>query len=179
MKKEIHICDVWSKIWKVRPNSKVHGQGSLLNHFKIPSSGSCSAHVHAVPPVFLLLFVLLHHPVLLPQTSVHQSVMHSALFHTRPAFLPQAAVKVAQGGEVLRMSPPERGELHGPSAHAVRTFDSSEGVDRRLGATVVFVDAAGTWWGPSEGVEGLQLLWQLPKVSRHFLGRITLLFVSF
>lgn len=165
------IWDVWSKMWMFHPNSEVHGQGPLLNHVKIPPSTSCSAYVYTVPPVLLLIFVLLHHPVLLPQDSLPGSVMslHSALFHAGPAFLPQAAVEVAQGGEVLWKPPPEGGQLHGASAHAVRRFPSFDGVDRHLGATVVFVDAPWTWREPSDGLEGLKLLWQLPQVPRHFL----------
>lgn len=169
---------VWSKIWRFHPISEVHRQGPLLNHFKIPASTSCSPYIHTVPPIFLLFFVLLHHPVLTPQSSVPHTVMslHSTLFHARPAFLPQAAVEVTQRGEVLRKSPPERRELHGPSVHAVRTFASFDRVDRCLGATVVFVDAPWPWRRPSDGLEGLQLLWQLPQVSRHFLQRTTWLY---
>lgn len=125
--------------------SEVHGQGSLLGHLKVPSSAPCSANIHIIPPVILLvLLVLLHHPVLPPQSSIAHTMMalHAAWFDTGPALLAQAAVEFSERRKDGLDVPSEGWKLHGSPAQCVCTFAGLDGVDGRLRATVVFMDAA-------------------------------------
>lgn len=127
--------------------SEVHGQRPLLSHLKVPPSAPRSAHVHVVPAVVLLvLLVLLHHPVLPAQPSVAQEAVvvavRAAWFDAGPALLAQAAVELADGREDGLELPPEGRQLHGAPAEGVRALGGLDGVEGRLGAAVVLVDAA-------------------------------------
>lgn len=161
--------------------SEVHGQGSLLRHLKVPTAAPRPAHVHVVPSVIVLvLLVLFHHPVLPAQPPVSQEAVvvavGAARLHAGPALLAQAAVELAHGREDGLELAPEGRQLHGAPAEGVRALGGLGGVEGRLGAAVVLVDAAGAGGGPSESLQGLELLGQLPQVTGHLLK---IVYISF
>lgn len=67
--------------------------------------------------------------------------LHSTWFQARPALLSQATAEVISARQNVLEVSSERRELHGSSAQAVCTFARFDGVDRSLGATVVFMNA--------------------------------------